>query len=223
MRTFLRYDKLANRLVFDNIAVLRLAREVKYTKWISPICLPTADHLFKDHDYVGATFVVSGWNALVCTCLIVLFSILISKTLLLTYIYIDNVTPAIKFKEYARIVSDSDCEGIWNNREKAQLFYDRYSNFCLIRGSPKCRASAGTIMAIDNGLSTPYWYAVGFKVRSGCAGYQVCVKLIPHVYWIKYILSFEYDDYSEYEVVSSDLMDYDYTNQRGGEIKKLVN
>lgn len=103
------------------------------------------------------------------------------------------MTPEVKFKVYARIVTDSPCEEISNQGRKSNLFYNSYSNFCLFRDDePKCWAGAGTIMAIDTTLTTPYWYAVGFVSHGPvCAGYSVCAKIVPHIYWIKYILSFE--------------------------------
>lgn len=65
-RTFTRYESLDDRPTVDNIGIMRLARSVRYTKWISPICLPQADYLYKNHNYVGANFVISGWNHLTC-------------------------------------------------------------------------------------------------------------------------------------------------------------
>lgn len=50
----------------SNIGLLRLKMHVVYTKWISPICLPTAEHLVNIGSYVGGNFVISGFNQMVC-------------------------------------------------------------------------------------------------------------------------------------------------------------
>lgn len=50
----------------SNIGLLRLKMHVVYTKWISPICLPTAKHLVNIDSYVGGNFVISGFNQMVC-------------------------------------------------------------------------------------------------------------------------------------------------------------
>lgn len=129
----------------------------------------------------------------------------------------DNMTPEIKFRTNVKVVDNDICEGIWNKHAKVKLNYMRYSNFCLIRDDDKCRAGAGTIMAIDtNSVTKPYWYAVGFVSQGPtCRGYQMCEKVITNMYWIKYVLSFEYGDYNENKLPKIDLNDYDYTVLRG--------
>lgn len=45
-----------------DIALLRLARNVQYSKWVSPICLPTAQHLRSTtHDNIE--LITAGWGA----------------------------------------------------------------------------------------------------------------------------------------------------------------
>lgn len=47
----------------NDIALLRLSREVEYTKFIRPICLPFGDD-FKSDKLIGKTLSVSGWGNL---------------------------------------------------------------------------------------------------------------------------------------------------------------
>lgn len=63
-RTFTRLEKSLKRPWSDNIGIIKLASSVQYTNWISPICLPVADHFYNGHSYVGATFITTGWNFL---------------------------------------------------------------------------------------------------------------------------------------------------------------
>lgn len=63
LRTFTRLEKSLDRPWVVNIGIIKLAYSVQYTNWISPICLPYADHLYQnDHNYLGATFITTGWS-----------------------------------------------------------------------------------------------------------------------------------------------------------------
>lgn len=48
----------------NDIALLRLNRSVKFTKWIKPLCLPTTSNL-RDKEYDGnnlLNYYVAGWG-----------------------------------------------------------------------------------------------------------------------------------------------------------------
>lgn len=45
----------------NDIALIRLARPVRYTTWVSPICIPTAKDL-RNQNFDGAKFTVAGWG-----------------------------------------------------------------------------------------------------------------------------------------------------------------
>lgn len=45
----------------NDIALLKLARDVEYTQFIKPICLPV-DPSFRDSDFVEENLVVAGWG-----------------------------------------------------------------------------------------------------------------------------------------------------------------
>lgn len=63
LRVFTRLETSVDRPWVDDIGVIKLAYSIQYTNWISPICLPHADHFYEnDHNYVGATFITTGWN-----------------------------------------------------------------------------------------------------------------------------------------------------------------
>lgn len=195
VRTFTRLERSQKRSWVDNIGILRLATSVQFTKWISPICLPTAAHFYDDNNfnYVGATFISSGWNRL-------------------TF----NMTPEIKFKVNIKVVEDEPCESIWNRGRRANRNYDSYNNFCTLRESAVCRPGE-PLMAIDNSnAAQPYWYVVGLHVQGpNCGGYGMCEKVVTHIQWIKYVLSVGYGDYNEKRVPKLNITAYDYKSMKG--------
>lgn len=200
VRTFTRLERNQKRTWVDNIGILRLARSVKFTKWISPICLPTAAYFYDDNNwnYVGATFISSGWNRLVF-----------------------NMTPGVKFKVNVKVVEDEPCEAIWNRERRANRNYDTYNNFCTLRDSAVCRPGE-PLMAIDstNAAQPPYWYVVGLHVQGpNCGGYGMCEKVVTHIQWIKYVLSVGYGDYNENRLPKLNITDYDYNALKGNSKK----
>lgn len=46
----------------NDIALLRLARDVQFTQNIQPLCLPTMSADDRTRSYAGATFTVAGWG-----------------------------------------------------------------------------------------------------------------------------------------------------------------
>lgn len=51
----------------NNIGVIRLAEHVKYTDWISPVCLPTAKYLYENYySYRGQRLDLIGFNENTC-------------------------------------------------------------------------------------------------------------------------------------------------------------
>lgn len=45
----------------NDIALIRLARPVRFTTWISPICIPAAKDL-RHKNFEGSKFTVAGWG-----------------------------------------------------------------------------------------------------------------------------------------------------------------
>ncbi|KAF7263934.1 hypothetical protein GWI33_000889 [Rhynchophorus ferrugineus] len=123
---------------YHDIALLRLAREVKFSDYIRPICLPRVPTLLSK-SYVNKNLIVAGWG----------------KT--------ENRSESnIKLKLEVPVKSDSVCTNTYT-RARVQLNGDYQICAGGRSGQDSCRGdSGGPLMTLDtSGGSEINWYSIG--------------------------------------------------------------
>lgn len=149
----------------NDIALLRLSREITYTDWIKPICMPSANHL-RNAIFDGVSLDVSGWG----------------KT---ERASVSN----IKLKARVDGINLEECNQVY--RRHGVTLVD--SQICAggEKGIDSCRGdSGGPLIGLDPIGTSPYYYLVGIvsfgPTPCGLEGWPgVYTKVSSYLNWIE--------------------------------------
>ena len=150
---------------YNDIALLRLARDVTFTDFIKPICLPAFDDIIRT-SFVGINATVSGWG----------------KT------SESGSESAIKLKVNVPVKVNRECETVYESRGVT------VSNSQLCAGGEvgrdSCRGdSGGPLMNIYTAPGEINWYITGIvsfgPSKCGLAGWPgIYTKVTEYIPWI---------------------------------------
>ncbi|KAK3909564.1 Serine protease easter [Frankliniella fusca] len=154
---------------YHDIALVRLSRDVDFTEWIQPICVPVSQEQ-KTKSYVGKKLWVAGWGK--------------TET---------KSESDVKLKLAVPVVSRSDCASVYS---KASVELNDNSQLCAggEKGRDSCNGdSGGPLMSVeqlnDGGLPKTVWSVSGVvafgPVKCGMLGWPgVYTRVTHYVPWI---------------------------------------
>lgn len=155
--------------------------------------MPTAKHLLDYFNYVGASFIVSGWSRTPNSRFIYIYnkSTRAEHTQIICTIYNTHTGSSksdIKLRRTYIVDRDEICEESVTNRN--HLEYDRNRMFCTNHNEVPCTYD-GPIMGIDAyDPENPYWYVVGFHSNGPAKCKRVqrrpkfSTKVVAYLNWI---------------------------------------
>ncbi|XP_034250850.1 uncharacterized protein LOC117651155 [Thrips palmi] len=151
---------------YHDIALLRLSRDVQFTDWIKPICLPTSSEVAAK-SYVGKKLWVAGWGK--------------TET---------RSESDVKLKLAVPVVSNADCQPVY---QKAAVRLSSGGQLCAggAQGRDSCNGdSGGPLMGPDLHESGDIrWFSTGVvafgPVKCGQAGWPgVYTRVAHYMPWI---------------------------------------
>ncbi|KAB0800599.1 hypothetical protein PPYR_06339 [Photinus pyralis] len=149
----------------NDIALLRLARDVPYTEFIKPICLPVYPNLLKQ-TFAGTNATVAGWGKT-------------SET---------GTDSSVKMKVTLPVQSNRDCENVYGGTRvslsKLQV--------CAggVNGKDSCRGdSGGPLMSLYTAPGEINWYVMGVvsfgPAKCGLNGWPgIYTRVTEYIPWI---------------------------------------
>lgn len=154
---------------YNDIALLRLSRDVEFTEWIQPICVPVSNEQ-KTKSYVGKKLWVAGWGK--------------TET---------RSESDVKLKLAVPVVSRADCSSVYS---QASVDLNDKSQLCAggEKGKDSCNGdSGGPLMSVevvnDGDFPKTVWHVSGIvafgPVKCGMQGWPGVYTRVTHfVPWI---------------------------------------
>jgi len=148
-----------------DIALLRLNKDVNFSEWVSPICLPTTAEI-REKDFAGADLFVSGWGS--------------TET---------SPQSNLKLKVDVPVKSDSECISKYLRGANVQLIANQ---LCAggVKGKDSCTGdSGGPLMVLNRTPKEDNWYAIAIvsfgPTNCGLQNWPgVYTKVTPYMPWI---------------------------------------